>query len=129
MRVELAQPLSMAGGVLPTVAVRKMRNKVGCAESTVITVMTRGVGLVILSCRLSMLPLAIVVGFASATSNRCMSWPRGEAALQALHPKRMKVQIAGLAVGKVLVALGVELSNVVSIRIANMAAERTAREG
>ena len=119
----------MAEGVLPTIAVLKMRHKVGCAAGTVDAVMTSGVGLVLLSCRLWIPPLTAVMGFASATYTRCMSWPRGEAALQALHPKRMKVKIAGSAVARVVVALGVELLVVSSVKSASMAAARTARKG
>ena len=92
--------------------------------------MARGVERrVALSCRLTMLHIAVVVGFASATSSRCKSWPRGVAALQALHPKRMKVKIAGPAVARVVVALGVELLVVSSVKSASMAAARTARKG
>lgn len=56
--------------------------------------------------RLAMLNIALVEGFPCTTSNLCRSWPREVAALQALHPSRMKVKIAGSAVVKVVVAGG-----------------------
>ena len=84
---------------------------------------------VALSRRLTMLNIAVVEGFPCTTSNLCKSWPGEVAALQALHPSRMKVKIAGSAVVKVVVALGVELLIMNSVKNAGMAATRTARKG
>ena len=115
--------------VVPGCGVRKLQHWVVGAHVTGDAGLSRVVNLVVIRSRLALLSITYVMDVTCATCAHCVSLPRGRAVLQALCPEGIKVKIAGITVGRVLVALVFELSHVIGVRSASMAAEWTAREG